>query len=193
MASVTLSTFSGVHAVATGAGGFFFIIVHLAWKDVTHLKMVLQFGMLSWCPTLKRQRKSHWVSIMIHHFLRNCRMRTHDSLMSTVAWHQLKWQVLTSLIAPYPSLYPLYLLRNINFKNICFPWRTLYLLNFQFLLCLMFEPSGMDILVSRQVFCILSCNTIWGWFLVIVQSVISSISQIIVVLLTFMTLLGTCT
>ena len=45
MASLTLSTFSGVRAVATGTGGFFFIIVHLVRKDVTHLKMVLRLGM----------------------------------------------------------------------------------------------------------------------------------------------------
>ncbi len=45
MASLTLSTFSGVRAVATGPGGFFFIIVPLVRKDVTHLKMVLRLGM----------------------------------------------------------------------------------------------------------------------------------------------------
>jgi len=44
-ASLILSTFSGVRAVATGPGGFFFIIVPLAQKDVTHLKMVLRLGM----------------------------------------------------------------------------------------------------------------------------------------------------
>jgi len=43
--SLSLSTFSGVREVATGSGGFFFIIVPLAQKDVTHLKMVLQLGM----------------------------------------------------------------------------------------------------------------------------------------------------
>jgi len=44
-ASVTCSTFSGVRAVVTVPGGFFFIIVALARKDMTHLKMVLRLGM----------------------------------------------------------------------------------------------------------------------------------------------------
>jgi len=35
----------GVRAVAAGPGGFCFIIVALARKDVTHLKMVLRLGM----------------------------------------------------------------------------------------------------------------------------------------------------
>ena len=45
MSYLTLSTFSGVRAVATGPGGFFFIIVPLVRKDVTHVKMVLRLGM----------------------------------------------------------------------------------------------------------------------------------------------------
>ena len=44
-ASITLSTFSGVRAVASGPGGLFCIIVPLVRKDVTHLKMVLRLGM----------------------------------------------------------------------------------------------------------------------------------------------------
>ena len=47
MASLTLSTFSAVRAVATGPGGSFFIIVPLVRKDVTHLKMVLLLGMFT--------------------------------------------------------------------------------------------------------------------------------------------------
>ena len=57
---LTLSTFYRVRAVVTGPGGFFFIIVPLARKDMTHLKMVLRLGMLSWCW----QRNSRWVSII---------------------------------------------------------------------------------------------------------------------------------
>ena len=49
--------------------------------------------------------------------------------MSTAAWRQLKWRGLNSLSALYPSLYPLYLLHNIHFKNIRFPWRTIYSLS----------------------------------------------------------------
>ena len=46
VASLTLSTFSGVRAVATGPGGSFFIIVPSCSKRcVTHLKMVLRLGM----------------------------------------------------------------------------------------------------------------------------------------------------
>jgi len=46
-ASLNLSTFSGVHAVATGPGGFFFIVVPLARKDMTYLKMALPLGMFT--------------------------------------------------------------------------------------------------------------------------------------------------
>ena len=47
MASLALPTFSGVRAVAAGPGGFYFIIVSLVRKDVTHLKVVLRLGMFT--------------------------------------------------------------------------------------------------------------------------------------------------
>ena len=126
MASLTLSTFSVVRAVATGPGGFVFIIVPLVQKDVTHLKIVLRLGMFPCCPILKRQRKSHWVSII------NSPLFTKPSYANKrcsnvhCGMTALKWYGLMSLIAPYPSLYPFCLLHNIHFKNIRFPWCALY-------------------------------------------------------------------
>ena len=125
-ASLTLSTFSGVRAVVTGPGGFFFIIVPLARKDVTHLKMVLWLGMFPWHPILKQQQNSCWFSIFDSPLFTklsyaNTRCSNVHCGMTSTEMHGL-----TSFNAPYPTLYPLYLLRNIHFKNIRFPWHTLY-------------------------------------------------------------------
>ena len=57
MASLTLSTFSGVRAVATGPGGFFFIIVPLVRKDVTHLKMVIATWNVPMTPDIETATK----------------------------------------------------------------------------------------------------------------------------------------
>ena len=37
---------------------------------------------------------------------------------------EMEWP--DEFIYPYPSLYPLYLFRNIHLKNVRFPWNTLY-------------------------------------------------------------------
>jgi hypothetical protein len=52
----------------------------------------------------------------------------------------------------------------------------------------MFESSGMAVSISRLVFSVLSCSTISDQFASIIQSVITGTSNIIVVLLTFITI-----
>ena len=81
----------------------------------------------------------------------------------------------------------------LNF-HILLTWisRSLYLLSFSISFVLSFESSGMSISISSQVFSFLLYSTIWGWFASIVRSVVTSVSHIIVVLLTFMTRSGTC-
>jgi hypothetical protein len=64
----------------------------------------------------------------------------------------------------------------------------LYLLSFSLSSVLMFESSGMAILISMQVFYFLSCSTISGQFASNVPSVITGTFHIIVVTLTYMTL-----
>jgi hypothetical protein len=61
-----------------------------------------------------------------------------------------------------------------------------------FSFALTFESSVMAILNSRKVFSFLSCRTISGQFAGIVWSVITGMSHIMVVPLTFMTLTGIC-
>jgi hypothetical protein len=57
-------------------------------------------------------------------------------------------------------------------------------------LVLTFASTGVVILISRQVFSFLSCNTLSNQFASVVWSVIIGTSHIIVVSLTFMTLSG---
>lgn len=80
----------------------------------------------------------------------------------------------------------------LNF-HILLTWvsRSLYLLSFLVSFVLNFESSGMTTLIRRQVFSFLPCSAISGQCASIVQSVITDISHIKVVLLTFMTLSGT--
>ena len=54
------------------------------------------------------------------------------------------------------------------------------------------ETSVMAIAVSRQVVSVLSCNTISGRFVSTVQPVITGMSYITGLLLTFVTLSGLC-
>ena len=60
----------------------------------------------------------------------------------------------------------------------------LYLLRFSASFVLTFKSSGKAVLVSRQVFSLLSCSTISGQFASNVRSVITSMSHRIVVSLT---------
>jgi hypothetical protein len=66
--------------------------------------------------------------------------------------------------------------------------RSLYLFSFSVYFVLMFESSGMAVSVSRLVFSVLSCSTVLGQFASIVQSVITGTSNVIVVLLIFITI-----
>jgi hypothetical protein len=56
MASLTLSTFFRVRAVATGPDGFFFIAVPLVRKGVTRFEMALRLGM-SVAPDIESEMK----------------------------------------------------------------------------------------------------------------------------------------
>jgi len=66
--------------------------------------------------------------------------------------------------------------------------RSLYLLSFSVSFVLMFESSGVAVSLSGLVFSVLSFSTISDQFVSIVQSVITGTSNIIVVLLTFITI-----
>ena len=68
--------------------------------------------------------------------------------------------------------------------------RFLYLLSLSVSFVLKFEPSGMAISISGQVFSFFSCRTVSGQFTNIFQFVITGTSHITVVLLTFVNLSG---
>jgi hypothetical protein len=68
----------------------------------------------------------------------------------------------------------------------------LYLLCFSVPFVFTFESTGMAISINRQVFCFFSGCTISDWFASIVQSVITGMSHIIVVLWIFISASGMC-
>ena len=128
MASLTLSTFSGVRAVATRPGGSFFIIVTLVQKDATHLKVVLRLGMFPWRPIVKRQRKSRWVSIIDSLIFK--KLSYANTRCSNVHCGMTATEM--ALIAPLAA-------PNIHFKNVRFPWRNPVYIPFRMLTM---EPPG---------------------------------------------------